>query len=119
MTQDHTAFPLIRKVITDCVHHNGGTAGRNFDTMFHGAGIADPEADVLRLLDECLGAEGVYYDDLKALDDWLASLSPDDLETVIDGEDSDVGAIFSNAPAMGGVEGGARAFIDNCYEHCI
>ena len=109
--QDHTAFPTISKVITDCVHHNGGTAGRNF------AGIADPETDVIRLLDECLAADGVYHDDLKALDDWLAALSPYDLETVIDGEDTYVGAILASAPNIG--DGTAREWIDQTYEHCI
>lgn len=109
--QDHKAYPTITKVIGDCVHHNGGTAGRNF------AGIVDPQADILRLLDECLGAEGIYHDDLKALDDWLFALSDDDLDTVIDGEESEVGAILEAAPRIG--EATAREWIDAVYEHCV
>lgn len=109
--QDHTAYPMIAKVIGDCVHHNGGTAGRVF------AGVADPQADIMRLLDECLGAEGVYADDLKALDDWLATLPEDKLETVIDGEESEVGAILEAAPRIG--DGTAREWIDQTYEHCV
>lgn len=111
MTQDHKAFPHIAKLIGDCVHHNGGTAGRVF------SGIADPEVDVMRLLDECLGAEGIYFADLKALDDWLATLSDEDFDTVTDGEESEVGALLADAPRIG--DGTAREWIDAVYEHCI
>jgi len=111
MSQDHKAFPRIARLAGDMVHHNGGTAGRVF------AGIADPQADIMRLLDEVLGAEGVYYADLQALDAWLGGLSEDDLMTVTDGEETERIAMLEAAPRMGAAS--ADDFINSIYEHCI
>ncbi|MET0375916.1 MAG: hypothetical protein ABW128_16880 [Rhizorhabdus sp.] len=111
MTQDHKAFPYIAKLIGDCVHNNGGTAGRNF------AGIADPAGDIMKSLDECLGAEGIYFAELKALDDWMATLTDEQFDTITNGEDTEMSEVFSAAPGVG--DASAREWIDAVYEHCI
>ena len=77
------------------------------------------EADVKRLLDECLGAEGVYHDNLKALDDWLGTLNEDQFMTVADGEETEMQAILAEAPSMGDPEDTAADFHNTIYDHCV
>ena len=77
------------------------------------------EADVKRLLDECLSADGVYHDDLHMLDQWLGALSEDDFLTVADGEETHMQAVFSTAPMIFEGEATAQDFINRIYEKCI
>src|SRR6478609_6038239 len=90
MQQNHKAFPKLAEAFWKMVHDNGGTAGRTFQ------GIADPHADIMRLLDECLGAEGVYFEELQKVEDWLQTLSEEELELFIGGEETEVQAFFAD-----------------------
>lgn len=112
MEQNHKAYPHITRLTLDMVGYNGGLHVLRAPEI--GA-----EADVKRLLDECLGADGVYHDNLKALDDWLGNLEHDDFMTVADGEESETRALLAKAPVMGDPEDTAADFIDSIYEHCI
>jgi len=107
VVQDHTAFPLITQLIVNSVIVNGG--------LYKGRSLGDIHAK----LDESLGAEGVYHTDLMLLENWLGSLSTNDLETITAGEEREVAAIFETAPDMGDVVGGAQAFVNNVYEYCV
>lgn len=112
MTQNHTAFPNITNLTLDMVGYNGGL--HVLRTPEIGA-----EQDVENKLDEILGAEGIYHDDLAALDTWLGNLSKEDFFTVAAGEVSEVEALIKTAPVMGDVENSTKAFLSNIYEHCI
>ncbi len=107
MTQDHKAYPAITNVLVSAVRDNGGI------NRFR------PESEVLDLLDECIGADGVYHENLERLDAWLAALSEEDLETVIGGEEEEMNAVLDSAPNLGDPEDTARDFINQCYEHCV
>lgn len=112
MVQDHTAYPNITRLTLDMVGYNGGLHVLRAPEI--GA-----EADVKRLLDECLGADGVYHENLVALDAWLGALSEDEFFTVADGEETEVAALLAGAPSMGDLEDTAADFINSIYEHCI
>lgn len=112
MIQDHTAYPNITRLVHDMSHYNGGTAARNAQRI-------DPDTDRERLLDECLGADGVYHENLKALDDWLGALPKDHFDTIADGEESEVAALLADAPNMGDPEDTAQDFINSLYEHTV
>lgn len=112
MVQDHTAYPNITRLTLDMVGYNGG---------LHALRVpgGSAETDVKRLLDECLGADGVYHENLVALNHWLGNLTEDEFMTVADGEESEVAAILAKAPSMGDPGDAAADFIDQIYEHCI
>ena len=110
--QDHRAYPNITRLTLDMVGYNGGL--HVLRTPDIGA-----EQDVKNKLDECLGAEGVYHDDLAALDAWLGTLTEDEFMTIADGEESEVAAILARAPSIGDPEDTAADFINGIYEHCI
>jgi hypothetical protein len=112
MVQDHTAYPNITRLTLDMVACNGGLHRLRKPEI--GA-----EQDVKNLLDECLGAEGVYHEDLAALDRWLSSLTEEQFMTVADGEETEVATILEAAPRIGDSEDTVREFIDQIYEHCI
>lgn len=48
------------------------------------------EEQALLETDPVIGADGVYHNDLVAIDQWLGTLSEDDLLTFVDGEQSEV-----------------------------
>jgi len=53
------------------------------------------EEQACRESDPVIGADGVYHDDLVAIDAWLGTLSEDDLLTFVDGEETEVQAMAS------------------------
>lgn len=108
MNQDHAAYPKITQACLDMIGYNGG---------LHRFRADDPEADVKRLLDEYLGSDGTYAEDLDKIEAWLAGLTEDQFMLVCDGEESEVQALLATAPAIG--ESTAAEFFDGMYEHCI
>ncbi|QDP54392.1 MAG: hypothetical protein Unbinned4120contig1000_44 [Prokaryotic dsDNA virus sp.] len=112
MIQDHKAYPNITRLTLDMVAYNGGL--HRLRATHIGA-----VQDVKNKLDECLGADGIYHDDLKKLDDWLGSLSEDQFMTVADGEESEMQALLNQAPNIGDPEDSASDFFNHLYEHCI
>lgn len=112
MPQDHKAFPNITRLTLDMIGYNGGLHVLRAPEI--GA-----EAEVKRLLDECIGAEGVYYDDLSVLDAWLGTLNDKEFMIVADGEEKEIEVILSRAPSMNSPEDTVSGFIDSIYDHCI
>ena len=86
VAQDHKEFPHIT-MIAQTIYLDNGKINRH-----HG------EESFLEDLDCILGADGVYYADLKALDDWLSTLTEEERETLADGEQSEMEEIQSRAP---------------------
>lgn len=112
MNQDHKAYPNITKLTLDMVGYNGGLH------VFRAPEIG-AENEVKNLLDECLGAEGVYHVELKALDDWLGTLSEEEFMIVADGDEDEVATILARAPSWGDPEDSVADFLNQIYEHCI
>lgn len=57
------------------------------------------EARVLREMQHFIDSRP-YNSELKAIDEWLGTLTDDQLETVCDGEQSEMDAIMKDAPAF-------------------
>lgn len=58
-----------------------------------------PEARVLREMQKFLDTRP-YEAEFKAIDQWLGTLTEDQIETVCDGEQSEMDAIMKDAPAF-------------------
>lgn len=86
MAQDHKEFPYIT-MVAQIIYLDNGKINRT-----HG------EESFLEDLDYILGGDGVYYDDLKALDDWLSTLTKEEREILAAGEQSEMEEIQSRAP---------------------
>lgn len=99
MSQDHKAFPAIAKATLEMSYDNGGI---NRDRT---------EADCMKALDEVLSAEGVYYNDLTAIDAWLATLTEEQMQVVVAGEETEMKASLANAPPH------ADALLNDIFDH--
>lgn len=82
-----TRYPNIVKATLEMSYANGGI------NRFRG------EGDVLADLDRVLTSGIDIAMNLRAIDDWIAGLSKDDLLTVVDGEEGDMQKIVAAAPA--------------------
>ena len=108
MTQDHSAFPHITKLVVQMIHDAGG---------IH---IYRPETKILELLDECLGADGVTFEALQPLDEWVSRLTDDEFGTASSGEESEMSAIMATAPGLSDDDSDTAAvWFNQVYEHCI
>jgi hypothetical protein len=56
------------------------------------------EAVLLERLDHVLSAEGVYAEDLAAVEAWLATLNGAQIMVLVDGEESEMEALLARAP---------------------
>lgn len=92
MTQVIETYPNLRAAYLLMERCNGGI---NRDRS---------EEQALRESDPIIGADGVYHDDLVAIDQWLGTLSEDDLLTFVDGEETEVATL-----AASGGDAGAKA----------
>jgi hypothetical protein len=79
-------YPAISKAALEMSYCNGGV---NRDRR---------EADVLRSLDAWLSDGPDLALDLPAIDAWLATLDDEQLQTAVDGEESEAEQIVSAAP---------------------
>lgn len=86
MAQDHKEFPNITAVAQE-IYLDNGKINRDHS-------IEDFQEE----LDEILGADGVYYDDLKALDNWIATLTEEERDDLAAGEESDMLKVQCRAP---------------------
>lgn len=86
MSQDHTAFPNIT-LVAKMIYLDNGKIDR-----IHG------EESFLEDLDNILGADGVDYSDLQELENWLASLTTAEKDTLASGEQSEMEEIQNKAP---------------------
>ncbi len=89
MTQVIETYPNLRAAYLLMERCNGGiNRGRD-------------EEQACRESDTIIGAEGVYHDDLVAINEWLGTLSEDDLLTFVDGEESEIEAIVKSGGDVG------------------
>lgn len=71
------------------------------------------EEQALRESDPVIGADGVYHADLVAIDQWLGTLTDDDLLTFVDGEESAAAVIA----AFGGDAGAlAHGLLNDLFD---
>jgi hypothetical protein len=91
-------FPGIARAALEMAYDNGGINRMR------------SEQDALRDLDAILtdGADIAF--DLPDIDRWLASLSDDDLQTVVAGEETEAAQIIANAP------GGTHQILEDIFE---
>lgn len=87
-------FPNIVKATLEMSYCNGGIFRRMPERDTEGR----TENDVKTALEEVLFAEGVYEDDLRAIDDWLGTITDDELSIVVDGEETEAAAIVAHSP---------------------
>lgn len=86
MEQNHKAYPAIAKATLEMAYDNGGI---NRDRS---------EENCMQDLDAVLGAEGVYHDDLVKIDAWFASLSDDQMQVAVAGEETEMKVLLASAP---------------------
>lgn len=82
-------FPHIRSFALEIAYDNG---------MIN---VAHPEDCFLAECDAIMGADGMYDEDHARLDDWLATLSQDELETLAAGEETEMNTIRERCPRGG------------------
>ena len=81
-------FPNIKKVCLDIAGCNGYCIPRLLSEEFF-----------LKRLDEVFGAEGVYTEDLQKLEDWIGTLTEDQLMTLAgEAEDTELAALVALSP---------------------
>lgn len=83
MTQNLDSFPKIKQVVLSIAYDNGMINRESSQERF------------IEKVNEIIGGDGVYYTDLQNLNEWLETLSDDDLETFANGEHLDQVAIAS------------------------
>lgn len=86
MTQNHKAFPYIT-LVAQMIYLDNGKINRTYGAE-----------SFLEDLDNILGADGVDYGDLQLLDNWLASLTVEERDTLASGEQSEMEEIQNRAP---------------------
>lgn len=91
MSQDHTTFPHILQATMEMAAANNVTEGE--------------KPDIIRRLDTLLGADGVTLEELKAVDDWIGTLTRDQVQTLVDGEETECAALVAGAPDPEETEG--------------
>lgn len=79
-------FPFIKSMCLEMAYDNGVVNSE------------EPVEKFLETCDECLGADGVYFSDLKALESWLATLSEEQRSTIVTGEETDAEEICETCP---------------------
>lgn len=57
-----------------------------------------PLEDFLASCEEVIGADGVYHDDLVNFENWLATLSREDQETLADGDETEAEILAISCP---------------------
>lgn len=107
MTDLRTRYPGIVKATLEMSYDNGG--------IYSGHGVLPTrtEEDVLIALEGVLGAEGVYEDDLQKIDAWLLTLSEDDLQTAVAGEETEMKVLTDKSPDPAKTEGLLNDIFDN------
>lgn len=80
-------YPNIRKFALDVALCNG---------MIN---RLEPEAEFLTKCDQALFADGVYIEDVGKLEDWLGTLTPEQFETLSDGEAYDMDGLIAGSPS--------------------
>lgn len=98
--QGREAFPNITKVALEIAYDNGKI---NRD---------EPVEVFYEKLEDLFGQDGVDYADLKAMDDWIATLTEEQQNDLAAGEESDVIKIQQTAPDPVKVEG----FFNDVFE---
>lgn len=93
-------YPRVKAVVLDIAYDNGMV------------NRVEPKEATLQRLEEALGAEGVYTEDVDALEAWLGTLTKDQLDTLASGEHGDMGELVSQAPKNWRGESVARLFDD-------
>jgi hypothetical protein len=81
-----SGYPSIEKACLEIAYDNGGVNRLR------------PEAQVRKEIADFLAARP-YSDHFGAIDKWLGELSKDELETVCAGEETEMLAVLSTAPA--------------------
>jgi hypothetical protein len=95
-----TKYPAIEKACTLLTYHNGGiNRDRSIESM-----VLD--------LDNFLIEVASNYD-LVAIDEWLSEQSDTDLETILDGERSEMEFIMINSPS------GTDEFLDELFFNVV
>jgi len=79
-------FPFIKQAALDMAHDSG---------IIH---RELTEENFFRGVEACVFADGVYEPDLKVLNDWLSSLSPEDFTAIVCGEHSEMLAVAKKSP---------------------
>jgi len=79
-------FPGIKRAALYLAHANG--------MIYRGC----TEEQWLSSLDYVLGAEGVDTDELQKLDDWCKTLSDEQVETLVDGEEEEMQQLVDSCP---------------------
>ncbi len=86
MTQDADGLPNIYKAALEMSYDNGGI---NRDRSEE-----DHRAD----FDDLIGAEGYDFADLKKIDDWLSTLTADQINMLVAGDDEERMALIALIP---------------------
>ena len=60
--------------------------------------MIEPEEKYLRRCDEVVGADGVYHADLQVWNDWLETLTGEQMEVVCCGEEMEMQELMALAP---------------------
>jgi hypothetical protein len=108
MLQNHTAFPNITRLIKNTIIDEQYSWPMGY------------EESVLKSLDECLGAEGVYFADFKRLDTWIATLSKEISESLTtDGLIPTDLALAENIPEMEEAEESAIDWLNTTVKYCF
>jgi hypothetical protein len=96
----HEKYPTIKKVALGIAAVNGAI---NRDEPAHVA---------LDTLEECLGASGVYENDLQLLENWLLTLTPEQLDLLEDGEQTEIDELVKQSPLSSTEKHTAHIFTD-------
>ena len=88
--QDHKAFPKITEVALKVAYDHG--AINRFE----------PESEFLERLDGAIGADGVYWEDMAALEAWLCTLTDEQIDTLASGDEDEMKIIEQSSPKFQG-----------------
>lgn len=94
------AFPAIAKAAVEMAYANGGINRHR------------REDNVLRKLDRLLSETSVAMDHIK-INEWLANLTYEELQIVVDGEEVERDQFMRNAPA------GTNALLDQIFDKAV
>jgi len=95
-------YPGIAKAALEMAYCNGGVNRYR------------PEREVIAALDQRVLGGGIDLAfDLRAIDRWLGALHYDDLQTAVDGEQSEMEQLIAGAPA------GTEAVLNAIWEHAV
>ncbi len=97
-------FPFIKEVALEIA----------FDSGFFDRSLS--QEDFLKGVEACIFADGVYEKDVKALNNWLGTLSKEDRDTVACGEHSEMVEIAKGSPKGDG-EIPVVGLLDDIFKH--